>query len=128
MLTQTTQRSGPFTFTFPPFSSVTHFAHALVQLRGVLTNSIWVAVVQPQGTLVHICEKTAGSGGMSAGGEQGMSPEHIPEEMTKLSISLWCPQEYCVVLCVRTETRRGSICPSICVIFYLHRDICMQFR
>lgn len=41
-------------FTLLPFSSVTHFAHALVQLRGVLTNSIWVAVIQPQGTLVHI--------------------------------------------------------------------------
>lgn len=89
--TDRTWCSGPFTFTFLPFAGVTHFAHALVQLRGVLTNGIWVAVVQPQGTLVHICEKTAGSGGMSAGGEPGMSPEHVPEEMTRLSTSQWCP-------------------------------------
>lgn len=69
--TNRTQCSGPFTFTFLPFASVTHFAHALVQLGGVLTNSIWVAVIQPEGTLVHICEKTAGPGEMSAGEEQG---------------------------------------------------------
>lgn len=50
-----------FTFTFLPFASVTHFAHALVQLRGILTYSIWMAVIKPQGTFIHICEKIPNS-------------------------------------------------------------------
>lgn len=71
-----------FTFTFLPLTSVTHFAHALVQFRGVLTNSIWVAVIKPQGTLIHICGKTTDSEEMSEGGAQSMAPAHIADEVT----------------------------------------------
>lgn len=96
-----TQSFCHVTFAFFPFTSVANLAHALVQLGGVLANSIRVAVVEPQGTLIHICKETAGSGGARDGGTR---PAHIQ--------ATWCRaagMHTCTCLHSEAETCRGCI-------------------
>lgn len=72
-----TQSFCHVTFAFLPFAGVADLAHALVQLGGVLANGIRVAVIEPQGALIHVCKETAGSGG--AGGGEGAHALHAPQ-------------------------------------------------
>lgn len=68
------------TFAFLPFAGVADLAHALVQLGGVLANGIRVAVIEPQGALIHVCKETAGSGG-AGDGEGGTRPARTADRV-----------------------------------------------
>lgn len=122
-----TQSFCHVTFAFLPFAGVADLAHALVQLGGVLANGIRVAVIEPQGALIHVCKETAGSGG-AGGGEGGTRPARTADHVCRAAGTHTCTHT-CTCLQSEAETCRDGIWAHMCMLAVRgYGCICEQLR
>lgn len=110
------------TFAFLPFAGVADLAHALVQLGGVLANGIRVAVIEPQGALIHVCKETGGSGG-ARDGEGGTRPARTADHVCRAAGTHTCTHIHARV-CNRRQKHAEMVSELTCVCWlYVDMDV-----